>query len=226
MNKIFTFLFLIIIVISCKKDTTEEPYKLYTNYFDLTPGKFVVYDVEEMYHDVDLIIKHDTIRYQLKTVIGEEYIDNSGRSGRKYMRYQRADTSLQWEVKDVWVTLLTSNSGELVEENQRIVKMVFPVSSTKTWNLNAYNSFDEKEASYENIHQSAIISGLSFDSTVRVNQTYFKSLIDYQNQYEVYATNVGLVGKFYKDLIIDNFDTLEVQKGNEIHYRLVEYGIE
>lgn len=226
MNKVFSSLFLLIIVLSCKKDTNDEPYKLFSNYFDLTPGKYIVYDVEEMYHDADLIVKHDTIRYQLKTVIGDEFIDNSGRTGRKYMRYQRTDTSFQWEVKDVWVALLTSNSGELVEENQRIVKMVFPVSSNKTWNLNAYNSFDEKEASYENIHQSAIINGLSFDSTVRVNQTYFKSLIDYQNQYEVYATNVGLVGKFYKDLIIDNFDTLEVQKGNEIHYRLVEYGIE
>ena len=225
MNKYSLYILLLLIVLSCKKDEVEV-FKSYANYFELTPGRYTVFNVEEMYHDEDLIIKHDTIRYQLKTVIGEEYIDNAGRVGRKYYRFQRTDTSFQWEIEDVWIALQTPTSGELIEENQRIVKLAIPITSNKTWDLNAFNSFEKKEASYENLHQSVSINGNYFDSTLKVNQTYFKSLIDYQKQYEVYSTNVGLVGKVYKDLIIDNFDTLDVQKGNELHYNLVEYGIE
>jgi hypothetical protein len=225
MNKIYFFLVLVLIV-SCKKDTTTVTFNMNTNYFGLKEGRFVIYNVQEMYHDVDLIVKHDTNTYQLKTVIGEEYIDNSGRIGRKYYRYTRAISTDKWVIKDVWVGLLTNNSAELVEENQRIVKLIFPITQNKTWNQNIYNNYDASEATYDYIDQAAIISGLQFDSTLKVNQRYFKSLIDYQNQYENYATNVGLVNKFYKNLIIDNFDTLDVQKGNEIHYQLVEYGFE
>ena len=32
--------------------------------------------------------------------------------------------------------------------------------------------------------------------------------VSYQNQYEVYAKQIGLVKKYYKDLQISNFDTL------------------
>jgi hypothetical protein len=225
MNKNFFYILIILTILSCKKDDVEV-LKSHANYFQLTPGRYTIFNVEEMYHDEDLIIKHDTIRYQLKTVIGEEYTDNAGRIGRKYYRYQRTDTSFEWEIEDVWVALQTNTSGELIEENQRIVKLSIPVTSNKTWDLNAFNSLEKKEASYENLHQKAIIKGNHFDSTLKVKQAYFKSLIDYQNQYEIYATNIGLVGKVYKDLIIDNFDTLDVQKGNELHYNLVEYGIE
>lgn len=225
MNKIF-LIFVLIVLVSCNKKETTTSLNMNTNYFGLKEGRFVIYNVQEMFHDVDLIVKHDTNTYQLKTVIGEEYIDNSGRIGRKYYRYTRALSTDEWSIKDVWVGLITTNSAELVEENQRIVKLIFPISLNKTWNPNIYNNNEASEVTYEYIDQAAIISGLQFDSTLKVNQRYFKSLIDYQNQYENYATNVGLVNKFYKNLVIDNFDTLDVQKGNEIHYQLVEYGFE
>ena len=127
MNKYLFYILILLTVLSCKKDEVEV-FKSHANYFQLTPGRYTIFNVEEMYHDEDLIIKHDTIRYQLKTVIGEEYTDNAGRVGRKYYRYQRTDTSFQWEVKDVWVALQTNTTAELIEENQRIIKLSIPVT--------------------------------------------------------------------------------------------------
>jgi hypothetical protein len=51
-------------------------------------------------------------------------------------------------------------------------------------------------------------------------------LISYSKKYKVYAKNVGLFSKFYKDLKINNFDTLKVLNGVELYYTLRNYGIE
>jgi hypothetical protein len=76
------------------------------------------------------------------------------------------------------------------------------------------------------LHQSKNISGFDFDSTATVLYEDFFSLVDYRKRYDVYAPHVGLVQRSYKDLRINNFDTLNIQNGTEVHYRLLDYGKE
>jgi len=225
MNKSAFIFCLVIIALSCSKDV---PYTLVynTNYFGVIQGRYAIYNVQEMSHDVNLIPKHDTNTYQLKTVIGNEYIDNKNRKGYEFLRYVFDTIYQQWTLKDTWVIYHDNSNGELVEENQRIIKLTFPIRTEKEWNSNTFNNEPEKKYFYSNIHKPRTIGSLNFDSTLQVKQQYFKSLIDFQNQYEYYATNVGLISKVYKNLIIDNFDTLSIQKGNEIHYQIIEYGFE
>jgi len=59
-----------------------------------------------------------------------------------------------------------------------------------------------------------------------VEQEEFFSLIDYRRKYEVYAKNVGLISKFYKDLKISGFDTTNVQSGTELFYTFIGYGFQ
>jgi len=61
---------------------------------------------------------------------------------------------------------------------------------------------------------------------VVVEQEEFSSLVDHRRKYEVYAKGVGLIHKYYKDLEIQNFDTLNVKNGNEVFYYLTGYGFE
>ena len=79
---------------------------------------------------------------------------------------------------------------------------------------------------YSDIHLPYNLTGLSFDSTVTVSNDKFFSLIDYKIDSYKYATNIGLIQKTYKNLTIANFDTLDVRKGNEIHYKCIGYGFE
>ncbi len=44
--------------------------------------------------------------------------------------------------------------------------------------------------------------------------------------YEVYAKGIGLVKKYWKDLTISNFDTLNVQFGVEQFYTISGYGFQ
>lgn len=209
--------------IGCKKKT--ETISMHLNYFGLTSGKYVIYNVKEMEHD-ETVGQHDTLTYQLKTYIGQEYIDNQGRKAREFHRYKRNTNVDPWILNDVWTILIADYKAELVEENQRTIKLVFSPTSDKKWNPNAFNTYDALEYSYSNIHKPLTFNGVSFDSTLVVEQGSFNSLIDFQTMHEVYATNVGLVSKVYKNLKISGFDTLNVKKGNEIYYNFVEHGFE
>lgn len=215
------------LMLSCKKDNSPDP-KFHFDYYPLETGRFVVYDAMEIRHDVQALIQRDTNRFILKTVIGEQITDLEGDIAYKYYRYWKNTTTDTWELKDVWTTKLKNQRAELVEENQRIVKLVFAPTSDKVWNMNAFNADEKLNVRYnaESLHKEYTINNLSFDSTIQVNQQDFFSLVDHRKKFEIYAKGVGLVYKFYKDNDILNFDTLNIRFGREIHYRVIDFGIE
>lgn len=223
---IITSLLILLLFTSCKKQ--EDAPQFHYGYYDLTPGRYIEYDVMEIKHDTTLAIKHDTLIYQLRTVIGDTEIDNEGRVARKYLRYKRPNSSASWVLTDLWTTIISENRAELIEENQRIIKLVFAPTLSKEWNLNAFNMFEEQTAFYRDIHDPYSIGSLSFDSTLFVIQEEMDepNLVEHKQQFEIYAKGVGLIRKYYKDLTIQNFDTLYSTYGKELFYTCTSYGIQ
>lgn len=210
-----------IFVSSCNQDPTP---KFHTEYFGMEPGRFVVYDVIEIDHDQALAL-HDTSVYQLKTYWGQPYVDNAGRDAREFIRYKRNTSSDPWVFSDLWTGIIDGIRAEIVEENQRVVKLVFAPTLNKEWDANAYNIYNEAICYYRDIHQDTIINGVFIDSTLVVEELHTPNLIDSVFKYEMYAKNVGLVYKHY----IDNhyqFTSDEVVNGKEIYYRFVQTGFE
>ena len=222
-NLLFTISLVVTIVAftSCKKDL---PPQFHYEYFGLKEGRYVIYDVVEIEHD-DAINVHDTTKYQLKTVWGADYIDNEGRSAREFKRYKRDTPSGQWVYTDLWSGVYDGIRAELIEENQRIVKLVFAPTLLKEWDANAYNMMGELDCYYRDIHDEAIVNNTKFDSTLVVEIEDFSSLIDTVRNYELYAKNVGLIYKH----TVDNhyqFSGTQVILGQEIYYTCVEHGME
>lgn len=220
MKQVALIFFGVLILSACKK-SEEAPYFGY-EYFGLTEGRFVEYDVMEISHDVS----SDTLRYILKTVVGEDIIDNEGRTAKKVYRY-----AYDWETEEllderVWTSIIDQGRGEVVEENQRKIRMIFAISIDKVWDVNAFNPEEEQEVSYEEINNSYNINGFAIDSSVQVEYEDFLTLVDYRRKYEVYGKNIGLIHRSFKDLDISNFDTTDIQNGSEVHYTLRNYGVE
>jgi|SRR5690554_2898899 len=217
------FIVLLITFSSCKdKQNVDFGYE----YFPMAEGHFVEYNVLEIFHDADASLKHDTIRYKLKTKIGEEVLDNSGRKARKFFQFKydlKTDELLE---QRVWTRIIDQGRGEVVEENKRKIRLIFAVKKGVEWDVNAFNLEGERKVYYTNIDEPQTINSLHFESTAQVEYDDFFSLIDHRRMYEVYAKNVGLVKRSFKDLKIQNFDTLNVQKGTEVHYEIVNYGQE
>jgi hypothetical protein len=209
---------------SCKKELVNSNQFLYSSYYELKSGKFVEYDVMEVNHDENAAIQHDTSYYKLKCVIEDTFTDNAGRLAYNYVRYKRLSSSELWVQSDLWSTIVFNNKAELVEENQRIVKLVFPASEFTIWNANQFNSDVKLNCKYAELHKSKVINGFSFDSTLVVEQEDKRNLIEFKRKYEIYANRVGLVKKYYKDLQISNFDTLNIKSGKEIFMTLTNFG--
>lgn len=218
-NALFIFVGLFIFT-ACKK-SEDAPYFGY-EYFGLTEGRYVSYDVMEISHDVS----SDTLRYILKTIVGEDIIDNEGRTAKKVYRYAYDSETEELIDERVWTSIIDQGRGEVVEENQRKIRMIFAISIDKTWDVNAFNPQAEQEVFYEDINKSYTINNVALDSTVRVEYEDNINLIEYKRMYEVYGKNIGLVHKSFKDLDISNFDTTDIQNGWETHYMLRDFGVE
>lgn len=224
MKKAVTILFIFSMLISCR-DKVDAP-EFGFDYFGFEEGNFVTYEVTEVFHDSALIPEKDTFQFILKTIIGEPIIDNQGRTANKVFRYSYDFNTGELIDQRVWTGIIADSRGELIEENQRKIRMVFAITPEKTWNVNAFNTMEEESAIYKDLHTSKTINEFAFDSTVTVEYEDFFSLVDFRKKFDVYAKGVGLVLRNYKDFTISNFDTLDVQIGTETQYRLIDYGKE
>jgi hypothetical protein len=210
---------------SCKKEPAPAVISsFHYGYYPIKEGSFWIYEVTEIIHDENAAIPHDTISYQLKTEIGDTLIDNEGRIVNRFNRYKRSNSFASWVISDVWTTVLANNRAELVEENIRRVVLRFPVKTATIWDPNQFNFLPSLQAYYEDIHKPFSLGAIQSDSTVHVISAKELTLVSYQNQYEVYAKQIGLVKKYYKDIQISNFDTLDVSQGKELYFSLLEFG--
>ena len=222
-----TYIFILLIsFFSCGKEDNTKPLVFFETYYPLESGAYIDYYVQEVNHDDLSSIPHDTLNYYLRTLIGDTLIDNEGRVAYKYIRKTRIDTSDAWQISDIWTVLKNGNKIELTEENRRKVKLILPPNNFTIWDANIHNSLSAMNCFYEDIHQPFTLNSLAFDSTIRVEQENVLNLVAYRKKYEVYANHIGLVKKYYKDLVISNFDTLNISSGTELIYNCIDFGTE
>lgn len=213
-------LFPVFITNSCKK---KDTFDMHYDYFPLSQDRYVIYSVHEIFVDQQLQQK-DTFDYFIKTLVGDTVMDNSNRIARKFERYFSSSASGPWTIHDVWTAIIDGGRAELVEENNRTIKLVFAPSEDDEWDMNAYNTLGQMNCYYSNINQPYTVNGSTFSTTVTVEQEDFSSFIDSRRKYEVYAKEVGMIHKYFKDFIIINGNPNNVKKGHLIDMQLVSYG--
>jgi len=222
------YLFLLafpVLFLACKKDkntgTADKGYA----YFPLEIGKYVDYSVMEVHIDAPVGV-FDTSRYLLRQSNDSVFTDDEGRSSVRIVRYWRTSDTLPWTVKDVWYATLLPTRLEQVEEDQRFIKMIFPVEEEEEWNGNAYNTIEAWTYRYEAPETPGTFGAFTFDNTVNISQREVFNFVEYEKAFETYAYNVGLVRKYYAVLQIQNFDSTNVLRGDVIDQTIIGYGQE
>ena len=226
MLKSFSLILAVTVLFSCGKDNSNVDLNSYESYFPMDFGTYVDYEVVEIQHDINAEITNDTLFYYLRTVIGDTVTDNEGRLARKFIRKKRNELSDPWVISDVWTALVNDIRVEVTEENKRKVWLILPPLNSSFWDLNAFNVDDPIFCTYDGLHENSSINNISFDSVLTVEQEDVLNLVSFRRKYEQYANNVGLVKKYYKDLNIFNFDTLNIQFGTELIYKCIDFGVE
>ncbi len=202
-------LFLIAVFVSCHRKVDNTPRLVGKEYYN-NKGSWIVYKVDSIvFSDFGggTVQKIDTFIYQVKEIISEKFTDNAGKETNRIERYKRAADSLPWQITNVWISNLGDNDLQKVEENNRYVKLVFPVYENKTWNGNQFNSFDALDYTYIGIKQPVVLNGYTFDNTITVlqNDSTDDNFIEKSYAKEIYAINIGMVYKqlYYRETAID-----------------------
>lgn len=239
-NYIVIFLALLAVV-SCKKKTEDPPDVGYA-YAPVFIGKYVIYDADSIVYDD---FNHDTTyhQYRIKEKLEEPYTDNEGRSVIKLVRYIKKYSStvpydnMPWTVKDVWNYTKTNTTLEVVEEDVRYTKLIFPVNVDATWNGNALNTIGDWEYLYKYMDTKEVINGTTFDNVLMVEQKDDKSKNAIHRQYfiEKYAKDIGLVYREIKDLYSNTIKVVNgavvpveqrIEKGVIYKLKYVSHGFE
>lgn len=219
---IITVIFLAFLSTGCRKDSNLPPEDVGYSYFPYSVGSYMIYDVDSTYYD-DF---YDTVKhysFQLKEVYESLFTDAQGRPCLRIERWLKLNDSADWYLRDVWYSCLTASFAERVEENVRFTRLAFPVRSGTKWDGNAFNENDEQIYEYDKIDEPFSEGLLSFDSTVTVLQDVSNNLIEDKNQYEIYARNVGLVYKKFRDVDKD-FVSGSVVAGVDYSWHLTSFG--
>lgn len=209
---------------ACKKEEEADPVDLGYDYFPTKIGTWVEYQVDSLWRDDTLGIL-DSVSYRLLERIEENYTDPEGRPSQRIRRYVK-DQDDNWVVRDVWTRTLTTTAAEMTEENKRRLKLSFPVRTSRTWDVNAYNADDDLLVSCRDIDKPLQLAGLYFDRTVLVKNTVPANIIDKRNFEERYARGVGMVSKYWEETNTQYPQGSPVIRGWRLDMMAVAHGVD
>jgi len=223
MLKVLRLLPFLIFLVACKE--TNEPITpdFGYDYAPLKVGNYTIYQIDSIHYD-DFANTVDTFSYQLKEVIDSSYTLLDGKEGFRLERFRRNNPSTNWRITDVWVTYRTNGQFIRVEENQPIVKLIFPLKIESSWNINSKNTLDSIVAEVTSIHPSSFLGNLSLPATVTITIQDDQNLIERKLDQEKYSKDVGLISRDYKDLRTQV--TGEIVRGIDYRKELIEWGTE
>ena len=204
-HSIFLLTAVLLTVTACNKDeenNTDTQLIAGLSYFPVDSGIVRFYDVDSIYCD-EFTGLNDTISYELKEVIAANFIDDQGRPAQRIERFKK-DSTGTWVIHRVWSMVRTNFRAEVLEENTRFIKTVFPTVAATTWNGNAYNTNGDQTYEITTVDIPASSNGLSFNKTLHVLEENDPAnfIYDYQ-QLEKYADGIGAYYKFKSYIVFD-----------------------
>ncbi|OFX67473.1 MAG: hypothetical protein A2X12_02645 [Bacteroidetes bacterium GWE2_29_8] len=211
---------------SCKKevkDIDKTEYMGY-DYFPYNIGHELIYEVDSTYYDdFDIIQKEKKFHFYIKEVIESYFQDNEGRQNIRIERYKRDKDTDNWSIKDVWSGVITNTSAQRFEEDERFVKLAFPIKETQSWNGNAYNNLNSQTYTYKDLFVDFNIDSELYSNTVTVNQAEDTSLIHRNIISEVYAPKIGMIYKTYN--VVKKAVNGDIISGSIYEYKLISYNM-
>lgn len=225
MAKTVFILGVFLILMSCKKQDSYTS-DLGYSYFPIEEGHFIEYKVLRIDHDQVLFPPVDSTEYYLKTVVGEKILSNTGDSVNKLFFYVKPHLDSTYTLDKVNTIYNDGYRGVYNLDNQKYVKLSFPAEVSRVWDMNILNTEDELRSRITHLDFAGLVNGTAFNQLMRTQQLDFFSLVDYQKAHEIYAKDIGLVQIYFKDLVIQNFDTTDISYGTEIYWDYLSHGVE
>lgn len=218
---------------SCSKDDpVAKPSQL--RYYGLEQGMWREYAVDSVVYRGSTLYANDTLNFMVREEIDSTFIDKTGARNYIIKTYSRENATEEWRLRHISAATVNEQRAELLYNNDRYVKLNFPVVSGQAWNANLYNDEDPdnfRKSVYTATHQPANINGKDLDSTVTVQVQNHEDVIKYEFETEQYAAGVGLVKHVWEELETqddkdDPTHVKKVKRGWQYTKTLIAYGKE
>ena len=203
----------ILLFAACGERQTEtfvpdDPAAFYS-YYPLEIGKFTEYRVDSIVYDFAVggsTMRDSSLTY-VREVLADTLRDNTGALQYSIERYERNNTSAAWNLKAIWTCALNDIGAIRTENNQRFLKLIFPLDRRSAWDGNLYIDTNqeieiagERMRPFQNwfyevdsIDVSANVGTFAFDSTLLVTEVNETNAIERRLSRVRYARNIGLV---------------------------------
>ena len=237
---LLTLFLLVFLFSNCRREIVPaDQVDIGQEYFPLEKGHFIEYDVDSLKFN-DFAKRVDTVRYELRDVVGDTFSDNENRISYLITRYRRNSIQEPWTEILTYYATKTSFRVEVVEDNLRFIKLVFPVKENVRWYGNTYiptklNSelawLEQWYYKYNQISLPYTNGILIFEDALVVDENdYVKGNPDmdpdnYASKIyaqEVYAKNVGLIYREIENWVYQS-TTTKYRNGFKIIFRAKNY---
>jgi hypothetical protein len=212
-------------LVSCKEETILPQEKQFNNYHPATKGAFIVYACDSIVYD-DFTNTVDTLRFKIKEYYETEFTDNSGRTALRLERYKMPEGTTQWQLRDIWSLVKTDKQVEKIEEDVRMLKLLFPIKEGLEWDINALNNVGSRTVVCKDVHQPFAGQAFNFDSTVTVVNTDPANLVSEFRDTEIFAANKGLVYKQFVNVRYNTPPQTGIKSGTLFTMHAIEFGQE
>lgn len=202
MKKITSLLLVLAVLVACNRnddDATVAPSIGY-NYFPLNIGSTWIYKVDSIaYDDNGPTQAIDTFIYQYKEHIAETIEDDMGKPLYIINRYFRMHDSDTWEQVRNFAAQIVDNKAKRVEENNRFVRLVFPLKARNMWDGNLFNAQGSQIFKIVEFETPYVFQNNTVKS-VKVEESNVTNFIEEIKRYQTYAENIGRVALVYDSL--------------------------
>ncbi len=175
----------------CETDRElADPAPMHKDYIHLDSGMTFIYEADSFYYD-NFNNTIDTYEY----TVGEQVVKRLDSNQFMMKREVRGNGEGVKERSNLFTAKITQNQYQVLNDNQRIIKLTFPVREKKSWDGNAFNREEARDFYYKNVHQRFKTNYLTFDSTTTVVELDAGNLIEQERKKVVYAKGIGKVYK-------------------------------
>lgn len=203
---------------SCKTKTEPDLPDMGFDYCPVDSGWVRTYSVDSISFN-DNTKSVDTFHFILTEQMEGEITGQNLPAHRRVERRVKFDSSLIWETRSEVFVLRNNNTFQRVEENARIVKLVFPIGPITSWNGYQYLGTGRRNFQLQQVGADFSNGDTLFRDCIMVQEAYANNAIEDILVRSVYSRGVGLV-----DFINKNVNTqISGKSGYAMHYKLIEF---
>lgn len=192
-------------------------------YYPIEDGTYWIYRVDSIhYNSFNTLKPIDTFQYWVRESLVERLDFDTLFIHQKVEREISLDTGKTWKF-DRFLQISRSDLEALrMDHGKRVLKLVFPIKPSASWNANHYNTDEPFTSNYYTPSNAILYKDSAYTSGVGIRYRNNVNLIRVDTEDEIYIAHLGNVYRERKDLTYKDLEQTKAD-GFSVRYTLIDF---